>query len=71
MLSEIESDDLVDLSAESSGRAFRYTFLAMIAADIATVPYREGREAHMERLKKLASEYGLSMKKVEVMSPVV
>jgi hypothetical protein len=64
VLSEILGDDLGDLSAEPPEQALRYAFLAMIAADIATVPYMEGRAFHMEGFSQLASGYGLSMKKV-------
>jgi hypothetical protein len=64
VLSEIPKDDLVDLSAEAPGRAIRYALLAIIAADIATVPYQEGRNFHMRRLEELASIFGLSTKKI-------
>lgn len=36
----------------------------MIAADIATVPYQDGRAFHMEGLNELASIYHLSPRKI-------
>jgi hypothetical protein len=64
VLREMPKDDLVDLSQERPDQAIRYALLAMIAADIATVPYKEGIAYHMEGLKELASNYGLSIKKI-------
>lgn len=64
VLAEIPKDELVDLSVEEPEQAIRYALLAMIAADIGTVPYQEGRNFHMEGLKELASIYDLSPKKI-------
>jgi hypothetical protein len=61
---EILRDELADLSREDSRQAMRYCLLAIIAADIATVPYPEGREFHMRTLTKLAKSYGLSRDKI-------
>jgi hypothetical protein len=64
VLTEIPKDELVDLSVEEPAQAIRYALLAMIAADIATVPYQEGRAYHMEGLKELASVFDLSTRKI-------
>ena len=64
VLAEIPKDEVVDLSLERPDQAVRYALLAMIAADIGTVPYTEGRAYHMEGLKELASKYDLSIRKI-------
>jgi len=64
VLAELPKDELVDLSVEEPEQTIRYALLAMIAADIATVPYQEGRAFHMEGLKELASIYDLSPRKI-------
>lgn len=64
VLAEVPKDELFDLSVEEPEQTIRYALLAMIAADIATVPYQEGRTFHMEGLKELASIYDLSVRKI-------
>lgn len=64
VLAQLPEDELVDLSAEEPAQAVRYALLAMIAADIATVPYPEGRAFHMETLREVASTYNLSPRKI-------
>jgi len=64
VLAEVPKDELVDLSVEAPEQAIRYALLAMIAADIASIPYQEGAAFHMEGLKELASSYDLSPKKI-------
>jgi hypothetical protein len=64
ILVEMPKDDLVDLSVEEPEQVIRYALLAIIAADIATVPYPDGRAFHMDTLKDLAATYNLSPRKI-------
>lgn len=57
-------DDVLDLSGEVPLQVIRYCLLAMIASDIATVPYPEGRAYHLKGLRELAASYGLAEKKI-------
>ena len=61
---EALKDELAALASENVRQALRYCLLAIIAADIATVPYPEGREFHMQTLAEVAAAYGLSVAKI-------
>lgn len=61
---EVLDDELLAFSQESTSRAMQYCLCSLIAADIATVPYAEGRNSHMSVLKDVAASYGLSIDKI-------
>jgi hypothetical protein len=65
---EVLKEGVVDLARERPEQVLRYLFLAIIAADIATVPYPEGRVRHMESLRELSATYGLSDKTIVYLS---
>ena len=65
---EILADGVTDLSRESKRAQLQYEFCAVIAADIATVPYVEGRAAHLAVLQQVADHYNLSLEKIIYLS---
>lgn len=64
LLDIVRRDRVIDLAGEAAERLVRYCLLAVYAADIASVPYAEGRARHIERLMEVVDENGLSYDKV-------
>lgn len=60
----LEKDGLMNVTGESPESLTKYCLLAVYAADIASVPYPEGRARYVERLRQLVEENDLSYDKV-------
>ncbi len=58
------ADGVLDLSQEGTEQLIRYLLITLIAADIATVPYPEGRARYMARLTEIADHYGVVLNRI-------
>lgn len=63
-LDMVETDGVINLTSEPPERVAKYFLLAVYAADVASVPYPEGRARHIERLREIIEENNLSYDKV-------
>jgi hypothetical protein len=59
-----DSDSLLGLTSEPTENIIRYCLLAIYAADVASVPYANGRERNLGRLRALTTHYDLNFDKV-------